>query len=141
MANIGKGILRRRSLESVPLTTTTHVGVSFARTPLADISAKVEAIKALGWREGEDGRGDPWAATFVKDMPDDDNDPAAELRAVMGDYWLDADAITGLLASRTQMRAVDSEIPSFDELVDLLRERLRDADVIQAIRVTQLQGV
>lgn len=76
---------------------TLIAAVSFARTPLEEISAKVEQIKALGWRESEDGRGDPWASSFVKDVPRDQASNAdAELRAVMGDFWLDADAIKEL---------------------------------------------
>ena len=51
---------------------TLIAAVSFARTPLEEISAKVEEIKALGWREREDGRGDPWAASFAKDVPEDE---------------------------------------------------------------------
>lgn len=77
---------------------TLIAGVSFARTPLEEISAKVEQIKALGWREREDGRGDPWAASFVKDEA---RNAEAELRGVMGDYWLDNDAIKELLASKS----------------------------------------
>jgi len=80
---------------------TLIAAVSFARTPLEEISAKVEQIKALGWREREDGRGDPWAASFTKDVPEGEPDPEAELRAVMGEYWLDADAIKALLASKS----------------------------------------
>lgn len=80
---------------------TLIAAVSFARTPLQELSAKVEQIKALGWREREDGRGDPWAASFAKDVSEDEaRNGEAELRAVMGDYWLDADAIKELLASK-----------------------------------------
>lgn len=74
------------------------VGVSFARTPLEEISGKVAELAALGWREY--GRGDPWAATFQKDVPEELADPSAEVRQVMGDYWLDADAMRALLASK-----------------------------------------
>jgi hypothetical protein len=76
-----------------------YAAVSFARTPLEEISAKVEQIKALGWREREDGRGDPWAVSFYKDVPEGEGDPEPELREVMGDYWLDADAIKALAGS------------------------------------------
>jgi hypothetical protein len=76
------------------------VGVSFARTPLAEISAKVAELEALGWRERDDGRDEPWLAPFTKDVPEDRRDPAEEVRAVMGDYWLDAEAIRELLASK-----------------------------------------
>ena len=80
--------------------TTWYAGVSFARTPLEEVSAKVEAIKALGWHE--ERRGDPWVGTFSKAMPEDETDPEAELRAAMGDHWLDADAIQTLLASKSE---------------------------------------
>jgi len=78
---------------------TMNTSVSFALTPLEEISAKVEQIKALGWQVREDRRGDPWAAGFAKDVPEGESDPQAELRVVMGEYWLDADAIKALLAS------------------------------------------
>jgi hypothetical protein len=72
------------------------VGVSFARTPVAEISAKADAIQELGWRE--DKRGDPWVVAYRKVLPEGE-DPEAEIRAVMGDYWLTADDIRDLLAS------------------------------------------
>lgn len=72
------------------------VGVSFARTPVAEISAKANAIQELGWRE--DKRGDPWVVTYRKAIPEG-QDPDAAIRSVMGDYWLTADDIRDLLAS------------------------------------------
>lgn len=72
------------------------VGVSFARTPVAEISAKANAIQELGWRE--DKRGDPWVVAYRKEIPEG-QDPEAEIRAVIGDYWLTADDIRDLLAS------------------------------------------
>jgi hypothetical protein len=72
------------------------VGVSFARTPVAEISAKANAIQELGWRE--DKRGDPWVVAYRKVIPAG-QDPEAEIRAVMGDYWLTADDMRDLLAS------------------------------------------
>jgi hypothetical protein len=72
------------------------VRVSFARTPVAEISAKANAIQELGWRE--DKRGDPWVVAYRKVIPGG-QDPEAEIRAVMGDYWLTADDIRDLLAS------------------------------------------
>jgi hypothetical protein len=72
------------------------VGVSFARTPVAEISAKANAIQELGWRE--DKRGDPWVVAYRK-VISEGHDPEAEIRAVMGDYWLTADDIRDLLAS------------------------------------------
>jgi hypothetical protein len=72
------------------------VGVSFARTPITEISAKANAIQELGWRE--DKRGDPWVVAYRK-VISEGQDPEAEIRAVMGDYWLTADDIRDLLAS------------------------------------------
>jgi hypothetical protein len=72
------------------------VGVSFARTPVAEISAKANAIQELGWRE--DKRGDPWVVAYRKVIPEGQN-AEAEIRAVMGDYWLSDDDIRDLLAS------------------------------------------
>jgi hypothetical protein len=71
-------------------------GVSFARTPVTEISAKANAIQELGWRE--DKRGDPWVVAYRK-VISEGQDPEAEIRAVMGDYWLTADDIRDLLAS------------------------------------------
>jgi hypothetical protein len=51
------------------------VAVSFARTPLAEISAKANAIQELGWRE--DKRGDPWVVAYRKAFPEG-QDPEAE---------------------------------------------------------------
>ena len=72
------------------------VRVSFARTPVAEISAKANAIQELGWTEEK--RGDPWVVAYRKAIPEG-QDPEAEIRSVMSDYWLTADEIRDLLAS------------------------------------------
>jgi hypothetical protein len=72
------------------------IGVSFARTPLSELSAKVAGIEALGW--AETGRGDPWVTLFRKDVPKSESDPAAEVRQAMGDYWVDEDARAHLVS-------------------------------------------
>jgi hypothetical protein len=71
-------------------------GVSFARTPVAEISAKANAIQELGWRE--DKGGDPCVVAYRKVIPEG-QDPESEIRAVMSDYWLTADDIRDLLES------------------------------------------
>lgn len=78
--------------------TTTHwsASVSFAQTPLAEIGSKLEEILALGWKELD--RGDPWAVVFRKHLPESVRDPEAELREVMGEYWMTADDIRELRA-------------------------------------------
>jgi hypothetical protein len=71
--------------------------VSFARTPLSEIGRKVEELETLGWRQDDDRRGDPWAAVFVKDFPEEAGGEAtAELRRVMGDYWLEPEEMRAL---------------------------------------------
>lgn len=67
-------------------------GVSFAKTPLAEISGKVAEIEACGWKE--DSRGDPWAVSFRTYIPEGEGHAAeAELREIMGNYWLPADEV------------------------------------------------
>lgn len=79
-------------------TIEVFCGVSFARTPFAEISAKAAQIEALGWTHDDETRGNPWVATFSKSFPmDESTDHEAEIRAVMGDYWIDADGIRSLL--------------------------------------------
>lgn len=76
--------------------TSVRIAISLARVPLREISRKVEQLEALGWRE--DRRGDPWAASFVKHVPEDGVSAAeAEVRRVMGDYWVDAAETQALL--------------------------------------------
>jgi len=66
-----------------------YAPVSFARTPLSEIGRKVEELGALDWRHDDDRRGDPWAAVFVKDFPEDAaGEATAELQRIMGDYWV-----------------------------------------------------
>ena len=81
---------------------TIFAAVSFARVPLDEITSKAAEIRAAGWSSGSvaESRGDPWAQTFSKVVPEEGDDPEAELRAIMGDYWLDADAVRNLLDSK-----------------------------------------
>jgi hypothetical protein len=70
-----------------------YASVSFARTPLSEIGRKVEELEALGWRQ-DDRRGDPWVVFFVKDFPEEAaGEATAELRSVIGDYWLEPEEI------------------------------------------------
>lgn len=77
-------------------TQTVISAVSFATTPLLEISSRVRGIVELGWVENEGDRGDPWTAVFEKEFPFGERNPEAELRTAMGDYWLDAAAIAAL---------------------------------------------
>jgi hypothetical protein len=69
--------------------------VSFAATPITEMGTKANAILALGWEPRD--RGDPWAVEFAKKFEEGVSDPEAELREVMGDYWLGAHEIRELL--------------------------------------------
>jgi hypothetical protein len=81
-------------------TFTMFAAVSFAKTPVSEISAKASEIGALGWQERDDSRG-PWAVKYRKDLPEQEGfDYEAELRDVMGDYWVTPDEIRALLANR-----------------------------------------
>jgi len=73
-------------------------GVSFAKTPAIEVSKKAGKIEKLGWREV--GRGDPWVISYRKDVPMHTADPEAEIRDVMGEYWVTADEIGELLNQR-----------------------------------------
>jgi hypothetical protein len=76
--------------------TSVRIPISLARVPLREISRKVAQLESLGWRE--DRRGDPWAASFVKDFPEDKVAGAErEVRRVMGHYWVDAAETRALL--------------------------------------------
>jgi hypothetical protein len=76
---------------------SVRIAVSLARVPLREISRKVEQLEALGWRE--ERRGATWAASFVKDFPaGEDSAAEAEVRRVMGDYWVDAAERRALLS-------------------------------------------
>lgn len=77
-------------------STTIIAGVSFAKTPAAEITSKHEQILAVGWTE--DDRGDPWVISYEKKVDDQRaRDAERELRDIMGDYWIDADGIRALL--------------------------------------------
>lgn len=79
---------------------TIFASVSFAKTPVSEVSDRAGRITALGWVER--GRGDPWAVSYRKDFPEEDaNDPEAELRDVMGEYWLSAAEIRALLGKNS----------------------------------------
>ena len=71
---------------------TQSTMLSFAETPLAEISAKATELESRGWVFDEDRKGDPWIVLLSKRFPDPaPEDLQSELRAVMGDYWVDLD--------------------------------------------------
>jgi hypothetical protein len=72
---------------------TVYSAVSFWRTPLAEVSAFAQAIERLGWREND--RDDPWTVLYGKEDERGD-DAEAELRGVMGGFWLSGDDIRAL---------------------------------------------
>jgi hypothetical protein len=80
---------------------TLYMHISFARAPLDEISGMFDHLQSLGWVEDPEGRGNPWVATFSKeienwDSAEDQAEARQEVREVMGQYWLDADAMKAL---------------------------------------------
>jgi hypothetical protein len=71
--------------------------VSFADTPLEEMAPRANQILSLGWTIVD--RGDPWVIFFAKHVDESGGEPEAELRDVMGDYWVDGAGMTKLLAS------------------------------------------
>jgi|KBSMisStaDraftv2_1062788.scaffolds.fasta_scaffold782056_2 hypothetical protein len=71
---------------------TYSTAVSFAETPLAEISAKATELEAHGWVFDEERKGDPWVVLLSKRFSGREPDlREAELRALMGTYWVDLD--------------------------------------------------
>src|SRR6476661_6744211 len=70
--------------------------VSFQNTPLDLIAEKQREIEALGWHEYD--RADPWLVRYEKDFAEGEHHRGAdaELRRVMGDYWLSPDETASL---------------------------------------------
>ena len=65
--------------------------VSFAETPLAEISAKAAELASRGWVFDEQRKGDPWLVLLSKRFPAPPDDCETEIRAIMGNYWVDLD--------------------------------------------------
>lgn len=66
--------------------------LSFAETPIAEISTKYAELASRGWNFDEQRRGDPWLVLVSKRFsapPPDDYE--SELRTIMGNYWVDLD--------------------------------------------------
>ena len=92
--------MSKSAMSTVTTTFTLIASVSFARTPLDEISTRSEEIRALGWEEATGRRGDPWVVSYRKDFPRHQGEASdVELQTVMGDYWLDREEIKELLAS------------------------------------------
>jgi hypothetical protein len=85
-------------------TVTRFATVSFAATPVDEVSARHATICAAGWVP-TGARGDPWAMRYEKGFPEGDPDPERELREIMGDYWFGADALGELRRSRDRAQA------------------------------------
>jgi hypothetical protein len=67
--------------------------VSFAETPLADISTKAAELASRGWVFDEQRKGDPWLVLLSKRFPAStpSDDYESEIRDIMGNYWVDLD--------------------------------------------------
>ena len=72
--------------------TTVLATVSFEKTPLLEISAKAEAIQALGWEE-YDRLPQRWIVKYEKVVALSDTPADGELADVMGSYWVDPDLL------------------------------------------------
>ena len=56
-----------------------------------------EPNRRAGW-EPVDGKGEPWAILVGKTFSEHTPDPEAELREIMGDYWMTGKEIRGYIA-------------------------------------------
>lgn len=66
--------------------------VSFAETPLAEISSKAAELASRGWIFDEQRKGDPWLVLVSKHFSGSlPADCESEIRDVMGNYWVDLD--------------------------------------------------
>jgi len=65
--------------------------VSFAETPLAEISTKAAELTSRGWVFDEQRKGDPWLVLLSKHFPTPPDDCETEIRDIMGNYWVDLD--------------------------------------------------
>jgi hypothetical protein len=68
--------------------------VSFAETPLAEISTKAAELERRGWSFDEQRKGNPWLVLLSKRFPAPPDDCEAEIRDIMGNYWVDLDPDT-----------------------------------------------
>ena len=84
---------RTTAVESPPLMIPWFAAVSFAKVPLNEIGEKANAILQSGWTGEVTRRGDPWVQVVAKSFPGSEKDPEAELRAIMGEYWLAPEGI------------------------------------------------
>jgi len=69
--------------------------VSFATTPVSEVSSKHDAIVAAGLKDLD--RGDPWSVMYRKEVGSRGDDEEREIREIMGYYWLDGDAMAELV--------------------------------------------
>jgi hypothetical protein len=115
---------------------TMVAAVSFQNTPLGLIAEKQREIEALGWREYD--RADPWLVRYEKDFAEEHHRGAdAELRRVMGDYWLSPDETPSLHGetSAHKRSAMSGEIDPTggrkDALDAFLQAKLREGFEIE----------
>ena len=69
---------------------TVYTLVRFDKTPLIEMGQKAQGILALGW-EYEERLPDRWTVKFSKAVGPDAASATAddEIKALMGDYWVD----------------------------------------------------
>jgi hypothetical protein len=73
---------------TMPSMFEAIAAVSFADTPLEEIEPRANQILTLDWTIRD--RRDPWVVLVAKHFAESERQPEAELRDVMGDYWVDA---------------------------------------------------
>ena len=76
---------------------THYATVSFYKVALLEIGPLANRIVEAGW-EPVDGKGEPWAILVGKTFSEPTPDPEAELREIMGDYWMTGEEIGGYTA-------------------------------------------
>jgi hypothetical protein len=87
----------------MPPVIEAVAAVSFADTPRRRSSRELTRYSSLGWTIID--RGDPWVILVAKHVDESEREPEAELRDVMGDYWVDTNRMRELLTSpRTRCR-------------------------------------
>ncbi len=74
--------------------TTT---VSFYKVALLEIGPLANRIVEPAGNQ-VDGKGEPWAILVGKTFSEHTPDPEAELREIMGDYWMTGKEIRGYIA-------------------------------------------
>ena len=102
------------SSESV--TTTVFTAVSFARVPLNKLGPLMQEILNRGWTWSRNDS--DWVGHFRKDVPETTtaaNDGEAEIASIMGDYYIDSDALRLRAEQWRSFMRDEGPLPDFAE--------------------------